>query len=196
MPHGSRRGTTARRTAPRQRQARPPHTDDPAPGDTTTAQTAKTSTSHPHTRPLADRSRADAATLVSGDPTPDPSTPGHPTARRALPTASHPTGPHVETASRATERRPGPDQSVEPTTEEAHPPAGEPSADQAIMHTRLAAMAQPRASDDAELAALRHVLRDHRLMAHITAEVDQWPPLNDEQRETLAALLNPTRKSR
>jgi len=63
------------------------------------------------------------------------------------------------------------------------------------MHTRLAAMAQPRASDDAELAALRHVLRDQRLMAHITAEVDQWPPLNDEQRETLAALLNPTRKS-
>lgn len=195
MPHGSRRGTTARRTAPRQRQARPPHTDDPATGDTTTAQTAKTSTPNPHTRPLGSRSRPSAATPASGDPNPDQNTPGHPNARRTLPAASHATGPQVETAGRATDRRPGPDQSVEPTTEEAPPPAGEPSADQAIMHTRLAAMAQPRASDDAELAALRHVLRDQRLMAHITAEVDQWPPLNDEQRETLAALLNPTRKS-
>jgi cytoskeletal protein RodZ len=70
----------------------------------------------------------------------------------------------------------------------------EPTPDQAIMHARLAAMAAPRDSDDAQLAALRAVLRDERLMAHVTATVDGWPPLTDEQRDTVAALVNPSRR--
>jgi hypothetical protein len=62
------------------------------------------------------------------------------------------------------------------------------------MRARLAAMAAPRDSDDAELAALRAVLRDEELMAHVIANVEQWPPLTDEQREILGALLNPPRR--
>jgi len=42
----------------------------------------------------------------------------------------------------------------------------------------------------ARLAKLRAVLRDEMLMAHVRANVEQWPPLTDEQRDTLAALLH------
>ncbi|NJP30775.1 hypothetical protein [Micromonospora thermarum] len=59
------------------------------------------------------------------------------------------------------------------------------------MRVRLAAMAAPRDSDDAELAALRAVLRDESLMAHVTANVDRWPPLTEEQRDTIASLWPP-----
>jgi len=31
-------------------------------------------------------------------------------------------------------------------------------------------------------------------MAQVTANVESWPPLTDEQRETLAALLHPRHK--
>jgi hypothetical protein len=55
-------------------------------------------------------------------------------------------------------------------------------ADRAVMRMRLAAMAAPRESDNASLAALRRVLRDERLMAQVTATVEAWPPLTDEQR--------------
>jgi hypothetical protein len=58
------------------------------------------------------------------------------------------------------------------------------------MRARLAAMAAPRSSDSPDVAALRAILRDEALMAHVTANVEQWPPLSDEQRETLAALLH------
>ncbi|MGC4771544.1 hypothetical protein ACLQ25_21565 [Micromonospora sp. DT44] len=63
------------------------------------------------------------------------------------------------------------------------------------MRARLAAMAAPRDSDDPELAALRAVLRDEALMAHVTANVDRWPPLTDAQRATVAALLGRRRQS-
>ena len=63
------------------------------------------------------------------------------------------------------------------------------AADRAIMHARLAAMAEPRDGDTPHVAALRAVLRDEVLMAYVTANVDQWPPLTDEQREALAVLL-------
>jgi hypothetical protein len=63
-----------------------------------------------------------------------------------------------------------------------------------MMRARLAAMARPREDDDAELAALRAVLRDQRLMAQVIATVEQWPPLDDEQHEALAAMLNPSRR--
>lgn len=56
--------------------------------------------------------------------------------------------------------------------------------------TRLAAAAAPREGDSPSLAALRAVLRDETLMAHVMANVEQWPPLDDEQRETLGALLD------
>jgi len=58
------------------------------------------------------------------------------------------------------------------------------------MRARLAATAQPREGDNPSLAALRAILRDQTLMAHVTANVEQWPPLSDEQRETLGALLD------
>ncbi|RSM74189.1 hypothetical protein DMB66_01895 [Actinoplanes sp. ATCC 53533] len=57
------------------------------------------------------------------------------------------------------------------------------------MRARLAAMAAPRDRDSARLAKLRAVLRNESLMAHVTANVEQWPPLSGEQRDTLAALL-------
>ena len=60
----------------------------------------------------------------------------------------------------------------------------------ALMRTRLAEMAKPRDSDDAGTAAMRAILRDEALMAYVTANVDRWPPLTDEQRDTLAAILN------
>jgi hypothetical protein len=50
-------------------------------------------------------------------------------------------------------------------------------------------MAAPRDSDSPRLAKLRSVLRDESLMAHVRADVEQWPPLSDEQRDNLAALL-------
>ncbi|WP_204009968.1 hypothetical protein [Virgisporangium aurantiacum] len=60
-----------------------------------------------------------------------------------------------------------------------------------IVRARLAAMAAPRNSDDAELAALRAALRDERLMRHVIAIVERWPALTAEQREVIAALLGP-----
>jgi hypothetical protein len=44
-------------------------------------------------------------------------------------------------------------------------------------------------SDGPRMAKLRAVLRDESLMAHVHAIVEQWQPLSDEQRDTLAALL-------
>ena len=70
-------------------------------------------------------------------------------------------------------------------------PDGELTQTQRIMRARLAAMATPRDTDDAELAALRAVLRDQRLMTQVMATVDQWPEPDEQQRETIAVMLNP-----
>lgn len=59
---------------------------------------------------------------------------------------------------------------------------------QALMRARLAAMARPRDTDDPELAALRAVLRNEAVMAYAIPNVDRWPPLTDEQRETIASM--------
>ncbi|MEV6922973.1 hypothetical protein AB0M46_00465 [Dactylosporangium sp. NPDC051485] len=67
---------------------------------------------------------------------------------------------------------------------------GVSAADREIMRARLTAMAAPRDSDSPRLAKLRAVLRDETLMAHVRANVEAWPPLDDEQRDTLAALLD------
>jgi hypothetical protein len=59
-----------------------------------------------------------------------------------------------------------------------------------LMRARLAAMAAPREGDTASVAELRVILRDDTLMAHVVANVETWPPLGDEQRDLLAALLH------
>jgi hypothetical protein len=64
------------------------------------------------------------------------------------------------------------------------------AADRTVMRARLAAMAAPREGDSPRVAALRAILRDEALMAHVIANVEQWPPLSDEQRDLLAALLH------
>ncbi|WP_409074645.1 hypothetical protein, partial [Micromonospora chalcea] len=78
-----------------------------------------------------------------------------------------------------------------PATEQ--PTTGSPEV-RALMRARLAAIAAPRDTDDPELAALRAVLRDEALMAHVRANVDRWPPLSDAQRATVAALLGRRRQ--
>lgn len=65
------------------------------------------------------------------------------------------------------------------------------SGELAVMRDRLAAMAAPRDDDDPEVAALRAVLRDERLMTQVKATVEEWPPLTEEQQAALAALLTP-----
>lgn len=75
------------------------------------------------------------------------------------------------------------------TTASGDTSAGVSATDRALMRARLAAMAAPRDSDTPRLAALRAIRRDEALMAHVTANVEQWPPLSEEQRETLGALL-------
>jgi hypothetical protein len=55
----------------------------------------------------------------------------------------------------------------------------------------LAAMAALRPDDDVETATLRQALRDQRLMVRIGAAVHNWPALDSNQRDLLAALLNP-----
>jgi hypothetical protein len=142
-----------------------------------TSQTPKPQRRRPS---IGDRPATGATTPPGTGPTPDTTTEhdtGHPNARGTLPMANHPSTPPTN------------------TTASHDTPAGLSAADRALMRARLAAMAKPRDSDDAELAALRAVLRDERLMAHVTANVEQWPPLTDEQRETIAALLNPARRN-
>jgi hypothetical protein len=45
---------------------------------------------------------------------------------------------------------------------------------------------------ETEIAALRRDLRELRLAEHIQQIVDQAPPLTDEQRTRLSALLRPS----
>ncbi|GAA4690822.1 hypothetical protein Prum_000040 [Phytohabitans rumicis] len=137
-----------------------------------TSQTPKPQRRRPS---VGDGPATGAANPPGTGPTPDHTTKldtGHPNARGTLPMAHPSTPPTNTTASDDT-------------------PAGVSDADRALMRARLAAMAAPRDSDDAELAALRAVLRDEALMAHVTANVERWPPLTEQQRETIAALLNP-----
>lgn len=57
----------------------------------------------------------------------------------------------------------------------------------------MAAMAAPRDSDDPQTAALRAILRDPELMARVTATVEEWPPLTEDQRATISALFTRNR---
>jgi hypothetical protein len=59
---------------------------------------------------------------------------------------------------------------------------------------QLAAIGQPRPSDDWPTERLRRALRNRQYMARVAAAVDQWPALTDDQRDTIAALLQPHRK--
>ncbi len=63
--------------------------------------------------------------------------------------------------------------------------------DHAIDRTaRLAAIARVRPGDDRATEQLRRALRDQQYMVHVAAAVDRWPALTDDQRDTVAALLN------
>lgn len=81
-------------------------------------------------------------------------------------------------------------------TPDAGGPADSLTPVQKILRARLAAMSAPRLSDDPETVRLRSLLRDWEAMAEVTATVDQWQPITEEQRETLAALLHPYRDRR
>ncbi len=55
---------------------------------------------------------------------------------------------------------------------------------------RVASLSRDRAPDDPELLDARRSLREERLAAAIRETVDAAPPLTDEQRARLAALLH------
>ena len=153
-----------------------------------TSQTPNTSRRRPS---VGDGSATDAATPPGTDTTPENTTEhntGHPNAQGTLPMARHPSTPRANVPVRVEPRRDRPGPATDDTS------AGVSAADRAIMRARLAAMAAPRDSDSPRLAKLRAVLRDQALMAHVTANVEQWPPLSEEQRETFAALLDRTAK--
>jgi hypothetical protein len=57
-------------------------------------------------------------------------------------------------------------------------------------------MAAPREGDDPQTTALRAVLRDPGLMARVTADVEDWPPLTEDQRATISALFTRKRRPR
>ena len=152
---------------------------------------------NPRRRRLGDRAPT-GEPAPDGDPTPDnphDSTSGHPNAPGTLPMACHPPDSKRRTTARV---KPRPGKPARPDDEAPSPATGQggaaPDDVKALMRARLAAMPTPRDTDTPELAALRAVLRDERLMAHVTANVDRWPPLTDEQRETLAALLHWSRR--
>jgi hypothetical protein len=128
---------------------------------------------------VGDRSATGAGTSPGTDLTPDSTTEhrtGHPNARGTLPMAAPtpPTNPPVRLAPRG---------------DRPDPATGDPSAGvrhRSGDHPRLARrdgrsprQRQPRP------AKLRAVLRDETLMAHVRANVERWPPLTDEQRDTL-----------
>jgi hypothetical protein len=122
------------------------------------------------------------------------------TAPHGGPTTPAPTGPDTRstatTPGRSTRRRTVP-LARPSTTAPVTAPVAEPvelTPVQTVMRARIAAIAAPRDSDDPQSAALRAVLRDERLMAHVIANVDNMPPLTDEQLDTIAALLNRSRR--
>lgn len=61
----------------------------------------------------------------------------------------------------------------------------------ATLHYRaqVASLTRSRPTDDPDLLTARRNLRAERLAEHITASVEQAPPLTAEQRERLAGLL-------
>lgn len=54
---------------------------------------------------------------------------------------------------------------------------------------RIAALSRSRTSDDPELVSARRNLRAARLEDHVQRVLAEAPPLTDEQRERIAALL-------
>lgn len=55
---------------------------------------------------------------------------------------------------------------------------------------KIAALSRSRQSDDPELIEARRNLRALRLEEYVTRIVAEAPPLTDEQRERIAALLH------
>jgi hypothetical protein len=97
------------------------------------------------------------------------------------------------------------DHSEEATTPDHHTPShgtdttGDLPPDQGPeqapdLRQRLVAIARERSTDTPAMAALRALLRDEAYTAGIIADVQHWPPLTTEQRETLTALLRPQQR--
>jgi hypothetical protein len=57
---------------------------------------------------------------------------------------------------------------------------------------RVASLTRSREANDPELQEARRNLRTERLADYIQRAVDAAPPLSQEQRDRLAALLGPT----
>jgi hypothetical protein len=57
---------------------------------------------------------------------------------------------------------------------------------------RVAALSRSRTPDDPELVAERRKLRAQVLEDHVRRVVEAAPPLTQEQRDRIAALLRPT----
>lgn len=56
---------------------------------------------------------------------------------------------------------------------------------------RVASLSRSRPADDVDLVQARRNLRAERLAAHVAEVVAEAPPLTDEQRARIAALLAP-----
>ncbi|MCT2277576.1 hypothetical protein M3G91_08065 [Micromonospora chalcea] len=150
--------------------------------------TSQPTTPNPRRRPPGDRSPDTDVHAPDRDLTPAHQPPGQTNARGTSPLATHP--PRIRATARITPQPTPPTSTDRPRPATEQTTTGPPEV-QALMRARLAAMAAPRDSDDPELAALRAVLRDEALMAHVRANVDRWPPLTDEQRDTIASLWPP-----
>lgn len=57
---------------------------------------------------------------------------------------------------------------------------------------RVASLTRSRAADDPDLVAARRDLKAARLADYVERVVAEAPPLTDEQRDRIAALLKPT----
>lgn len=56
---------------------------------------------------------------------------------------------------------------------------------------RIASLSRSRAADDPDLIEARRNLRAERLADHVQRVVSEAPPLTDDQRARIAALLRP-----
>ncbi|NUL43753.1 hypothetical protein F7P69_00865 [Cellulosimicrobium funkei] len=55
----------------------------------------------------------------------------------------------------------------------------------------IARLSQTHPKDHPEIVAARQALKTMRLEEHVRGVVDSWPPLSDEQKARVGALLRP-----
>lgn len=66
------------------------------------------------------------------------------------------------------------------------------SAESRSHHARYASLTRSRRSDDPELLDARRALRTVQLTMHVQRELDAFPPMTEEQKAKVAALLRPS----